>query len=138
MQAAILHTVADWVRESGAELALLLQREDSEYIFALIFNYAAQKSRNEEELEKLNQAIESLDKPVKQAAMNGAQILEARGEARGEARNLIGNVSKMLARDFEAETVADILEVPIELVSKMVQGEEPILEEWIAAKNPGS
>ncbi len=44
----------------------------------------------------------------------------------------------MLARDFEAETVADILEVPIELVAKMAQGEEPILEEWIAAKNPGS
>ncbi len=138
MQAAILHTVADWVRESGAELALLLQREDSEYIFALIFNYAAQKTRNKEELESLNQAIESLDQPVKQVAMNGAQILEARGEARGKAETLMENARKMLARDFEAETVADILEVPIELVTKMAQGEEPILEEWIAANNPGS
>ena len=136
MKAAILHEIATWVRDHQADFLIVLQRVDGEYILQMMFNYAVQKVRSEDELEELNQAVESLEEPSRKIAMNGAQILEARGKAEGKASAKIGGAEKMLQRDFEPELIAEIHEIPLELVEKLAKGEEPDLAAWIAAVNP--
>ena len=138
MRAAVRQNIANWVREHRDDFTLLLKREDSASIFRLMFNYAAEKTQSEAELDQLNDAIDSLDEPTKNAAtMNGAQILEARGEARGEAKGLATAARRLLDRGIEPETVCDMLNLPLELVQSIANGQEPDLVTWAEAlKNP--
>ena len=132
MKAALLHKLADWVRENRSAFPLLLQRDDGESILVLMFNYAAQKVRNKEELHELNVAIETLDEPSRKTVMNGARIIRAEGKA----EVLIASARRMLDREFEPETIADVLEVSIDLITSLKTGEKPDLEAWIDEVTP--
>ena len=78
---------------------------------------------NSFEGEKLNQIIELLDNPVKEMIMTAYdRLIEKgmeKGMEKGKIQKTIEAIQKMIEKNFDNQTIAEILDVTVDFVEKI-------------------